>query len=118
LHHRFHSGIDIKAGFDTVYAILPGKIKVSSSKPIIGNYLIIDHGNYQSVYGHLSALFFRSGALISSGHPIGISGSSGRVTGPHLHFSIKHRGRFINPLYFLRLMAMMDQTQIYNHLNN
>jgi murein DD-endopeptidase MepM/ murein hydrolase activator NlpD len=68
-----------------------------------GCHVIIDHGNgYQSLYGHLSQILTSPGASVSQGQQIGVMGSTGRSTGPHLHFEIRSGGTQLNPLNFLK----------------
>ncbi len=67
-----------------------------------GCHVIIDHGNgYQSLYAHMSSLNVSAGQSVSQGQQIGIMGSTGRSTGPHLHFEIRSGGGLLNPLGFL-----------------
>lgn len=99
---QYHKGIDLAARYDTVFSILNGTVNKIGYNRLIGNYILIDHtGEAQSLYGHLSVIAVLPGEQVAAGQPIGVSGSSGRVTGPHLHFSIKYRGREIPPLAFL-----------------
>ncbi len=68
-----------------------------------GCHVIIDHANgYQSLYGHLSSIAVSPGQAVSQGQKIGNVGSTGRSTGPHLHFEIRSGGTLLNPLNFLK----------------
>lgn len=68
-----------------------------------GCHIIIDHANgYQTLYGHLSAINVSPGQAVSQGQKIGNLGSTGRSTGPHLHFEIRSGGAPLNPLNFLK----------------
>ncbi|MGM1428877.1 M23 family metallopeptidase [Sphingobacterium lactis] len=67
----------------------------------LGNFVRIDHGDVLSVYGHLSRITVEAGQQLTAGYPIGMTGSTGRATGEHLHFSIRRNGTYINPWKFL-----------------
>ncbi|MBI1862654.1 peptidoglycan DD-metalloendopeptidase family protein [Candidatus Microgenomates bacterium] len=68
-----------------------------------GCHVIINHGNgYQTLYGHLSQILVSPGQAVSQGKQIGFMGSTGRSTGPHLHFEIRSGGTQLNPLGFLK----------------
>jgi murein DD-endopeptidase MepM/ murein hydrolase activator NlpD len=67
-----------------------------------GNFIVIDHRNgYQTLYGHLSRIMVSPGQSVGKGATIGLMGSTGRSTGPHLHFEIRQRGVTKNPFSFL-----------------
>jgi murein DD-endopeptidase MepM/ murein hydrolase activator NlpD len=99
--YAFHAGIDLRARSDTVFAVLPGKVTATSYDRYLGIFIRIDHQEFQSTSGHLSQIFVMPGDSVSAGEPIAITGSTGRVTGEHLHFSIQFNHRYINPLKFL-----------------
>jgi len=110
--NKFHSGIDISARADTVFSILPGIIEESGYNPILGNYVRIKHGEVTSIYGHLLTRFVLKDESITAGSPIGITGQTGRVTGEHLHFTIKYRNGYLNPLTFLaKLVTVQARNQ-------
>lgn len=68
-----------------------------------GCHVIVDHGNgYQTLYAHMSSYIPDAGAAVVQGQQIGVMGSTGRSTGPHLHFEIRSGGSLLNPLNFLR----------------
>lgn len=116
--NKFHSGIDLDANTDMVYCILHGNVNETGYNNIIGNFVRIVHGNYTSIYGHLAVILVKSGDLVVPGSFIGVSGSTGRVTGEHLHFSVKYKGQFLNPLTFLYQMMKQDVKNFYSSLNN
>jgi murein DD-endopeptidase MepM/ murein hydrolase activator NlpD len=88
--YNLHNGIDLKANYVPVYAVASGIISTATYDGKAGLYCKINHGDsIQTVYAHLSMLFVKKGDQIKGGEVIGISGASGMVTGPHLHFMIK-----------------------------
>ncbi len=114
---KFHNGIDLSAREANIFSVLHGIVVISSYDNIIGNYVVINHGLYETTYGHLSVRFVKAGDLVKAGTIIGISGRTGRVTGEHLHFIVKYRGQSINPLPFLReIMTVNRKEELTNFL--
>lgn len=97
----FHSGVDLSARFEPIYAIMDGKITAQGFHPVLGNFIRLESKGLEIVYGHLSLTAVADGQGVRSGDYLGLSGQTGRVTGPHLHLSTKFRGYPINPLRFL-----------------
>ncbi len=97
----FHSGIDLRARSDTVFAIMNGIVVKASYDNFLGIYIQLDHSGLQSLYGHLSQIFVLPGDTVLSDQPIGVTGCSGRTTGEHLHFGILYNSKPVNPLQFL-----------------
>lgn len=99
----FHSGIDIKADFGTpVKASAPGKVIFSGKEAGYGNLVILYHGNgFSTVYGHMSKRNVRKGQSVKKGQIIAYVGSTGRSTGPHLHFEVRKQQDPSNPLDYL-----------------
>ena len=96
---RAHGGIDIAAPHGTdVLAALGGRVTKTSVGGDIGLYVSIIHsGDRETIYGHLSEIKVKVGQFVSPRKIIGKVGSSGRSTGPHLHFALKKHGRFVDP---------------------
>ena len=113
---KFHSGIDLKARADTVFSILPGTVIASGKSKFLGNYVEIKHGDYTSIYGHLSTRFVKTDQTVSAGYPLGITGKTGRVTGEHLHFTVKYKKSYINPLIFLSTIATYNGIELFAFL--
>ena len=85
----FHSGIDLGAPFGTpVLAAKSGKVEFAGWGGGYGNLVELDHGSTGTRYAHLEAIFVYQGQTIAQGQQIGLVGSTGRSTGPHLHFEI------------------------------
>jgi murein DD-endopeptidase MepM/ murein hydrolase activator NlpD len=95
----FHAGIDISAPEGTeVYAARGGSVSAAGWDEALGNMVAIDHGDgYSSVYGHLSSIGASLRQKVKSGMIVGRVGSTGKSTGPHLHFEIRSRGSAVDP---------------------
>jgi hypothetical protein len=100
---KFHNGVDIKASEGTwVGAAADGVIESAGWENGYGNAIRIKHNdNYTTLYGHLSKIFVKAGSKVKRGKLIAKSGSTGRSTGPHLHFSIFKDGVAQNPLDYI-----------------
>lgn len=107
--YAFHGGVDLRARDDTVFAVLPGFVEAIGFDPLLGIFVRLRHGAFQTVYGHLSQLFVLQGDSVLSMTALGISGSTGRVTGEHLHFAVKFQGNYIDPLAFLLAVIKKNQ---------
>lgn len=99
----FHKGIDIAANAGKpVTAPANGRVFFSGAAGGYGNCIQINHGNINgvevtSLYGHLSTILVENGQVVSQGQEIGLVGSSGISTGPHLHFEVRENGKQVNP---------------------
>jgi murein DD-endopeptidase MepM/ murein hydrolase activator NlpD len=103
-YKRYHLALDIARAIGTpVKAADNGYIVVAGwSDDGYGNHIVIDHGNgYQTLYGHLNRIYVKVGDSVVRGSEIGQMGSTGRSTGPHLHFEVRKNGVRLNPLSFL-----------------
>ena len=100
-----HKGLDIKGPIGAhVKAVAKGKVEFAGLKGGFGNCIILKHGNgFETLYGHLSKILVSVGQQIDIGQEIGNIGSTGRSTGPHLHYEIHHNGQKIDPEDFLKL---------------
>ena len=99
-----HSGMDLAVPTGTsVRAALPGTVTVSTyNQGGYGYYVMIDHGSgLSTLYGHNSQLLARVGQTVEAGDVIALSGSTGRSTGPHLHFEVRINGERTNPRSYL-----------------
>ena len=95
-----HRGIDLDLNMgDTVRAAFSGKVRIRNfERGGYGNYLVIRHPNgLETVYGHLSGFLVGENQIVLAGQPIGLGGSTGRSTGPHLHFETRFLGEAFNP---------------------
>ena len=101
---HYHRGLDISPAYGTpVYAAERGRVVlVQYLRYGYGYYLIINHGNgYRTLYAHMSSIYVRPGSTVYRGQNIGQVGSTGRSTGPHLHFEVYANGRAVDPYRFL-----------------
>ncbi|WP_231461763.1 M23 family metallopeptidase [Pedobacter sp. Leaf132] len=106
--HKFHSGIDLSARYEPVFSIFSGLVTELGENEIIGKYVKITNGNLQGIYGHLSFVALKKGEWISAGAVLGLSGNTGRSTGPHLHLSIKISEKFVNPLAVINALLAIN----------
>ena len=76
-----------------------GTVIMTRKHPYAGNYVVIEHGSkYKTRYLHLSKILVKKGQKVSRGQRIGLSGKTGRVTGPHLHYELIEYGRPVNAM--------------------
>ena len=101
--HKYHPAIDIAANTGNVVAADKGTvIRAGWWQGGYGNAFQIDHGNgYVTTYAHMSVIAVSNGQDVSKGEKIGVVGSTGRSTGPHVHFTIQLDGKYVNPLSVL-----------------
>ena len=100
---RRHQGVDIplKTG-DPVYATFTGKVRISKYWGAFGNLVVIRHENgIETFYGHLSKRLVEAGDWVNAGDVIGYGGSTGRSTGPHLHFETRYKGFAFDPQWLI-----------------
>lgn len=100
----YHEGIDIGAPTgSTIVASNAGTVVTASYSVGAGNYIMIAHGNgIYTIYMHCSKLLVFSGQKVSKGQHIGLVGSTGYSTGPHLHFGVSVNGKYVDPMSYLR----------------
>jgi len=96
---RMHKGIDINLHKgDAVVAAFDGMVRIAHAKGAYGNVVIIRHYNgLETVYAHLSKIKVKPGQVVLAGQLIGLGGSTGRSSGPHLHFEVRFKGQALNP---------------------
>jgi murein DD-endopeptidase MepM/ murein hydrolase activator NlpD len=94
-----HPGIDIAvASGSLVRAAGGGTVHQQGEDPEYGLFVLLDHPDeYQTMYGHLSRILVQPGASVAPGQVIGLSGNTGRSTGPHLHFEVRQKGVSLDP---------------------
>ena len=106
-----HSGVDLRADEGTpVRSIQNGKVVLVADHFFSGKSVVIDHGGtIQSMYFHLEKVLVNEGEEVRGGQVIGLVGSTGRATGPHLHFGMRVNGARVDPLQFVALSENMER---------
>ncbi|MGB9204735.1 MAG: M23 family metallopeptidase [Terriglobales bacterium] len=100
-----HQGLDFRVPSGTeVAAVNSGRVILARAMFFEGNWVVIDHGQgLLTLYLHLSKFLIKEGDEVSKGEPIGLSGGTGRATGPHLHLAVRWQGVYLNPQVLLQL---------------
>ena len=108
-HGSYHRGTDFRAGVGTpIYASNSGVVRLAKNLFYSGDIVIVDHGiNIFTLYAHLSEIQVADGQIIARGQQIGLSGATGRVSGPHLHWAVKVNGVYVDPLQFLTIISTL-----------
>jgi murein DD-endopeptidase MepM/ murein hydrolase activator NlpD len=112
----FHAGLDFKGPTGApIFSAAKGKVTFVGRRPGYGNCVEINHGNgLRTRYAHMSAFRTRSGASVTAGQVIGAVGSTGRSTGPHLHFEVRLHGQPVNPRPFLEVAPnVLEKARIH-----
>jgi len=99
-----HTGIDLRGEIgEPVHATAAGRVSIAGREGGYGNMVEIDHGNGLATrYGHLSKILVKVGQTVRIGDTVGLIGSTGRSTGPHLHYETRINGEAVDPQKFLR----------------
>lgn len=102
--HEFHTGLDIDAFAGTpITSVARGIVSFAGVRNGYGNVVEVDHGNgYLTRYAHAEKLLVHVGEAVRTGQVLALVGSTGRSTGPHVHFEVWYRGKVINPLAFVQ----------------
>ncbi len=101
---KMHNGIDLAApSGSAILAAYNGTVAAADYNSTMGNYIMISHGNgLYTIYMHCSALYVSKGQDVTAGTKIGAVGSTGRSTGPHLHFGVRLNGNYVSPWNYLK----------------
>lgn len=113
---RMHKGIDLGIrSNDTIRAAFDGKVRLTNYEGKgYGNYVILRHPNgLETVYGHLNKFLVKPDQVVKAGQPIALGGSTGRSTGPHLHFETRYMGYAINPSAIFDFKNQTTHTDTY-----
>ena len=105
----YHNGVDFRAPIGTpVFAANSGVVKLAENLFYSGNVVIIDHGTKVfTIYAHLSKIKVKTDQHIEKGQLIGLTGATGRVSGPHLHWGVKVNGVAVDPMQFVKIIASL-----------
>jgi len=118
---KAHLGLDFAASSGTpIYATADGIVKFSGfSTNGYGNHVIINHGfGYETLYGHMVRVNASQGQQVKRGQVIGYVGSTGKSTGPHLHYEVHYKGKPINPIHFcMDKLTPVEYQQLVNSAN-
>lgn len=98
---RRHNGLDLAARYEEVLSMFDGIVEAVGYDHGSGKFVQLRYGAYTVSYCHLSEIWVRKGTPVYAGDPIGVSGSTGRSTGPHLHITSKLRGELEDPYNLL-----------------
>ena len=112
-YSHFHTGLDFGVPLDTpIDAAAAGRVVSAGwDNTGFGNCVVIDHGNgLRTLYGHLSSVAVQPGQIVQAGQQIGLSGTTGNSTGPHLHLGVEQDGKWVDPAPLLGLSG--DATAI------
>lgn len=102
--NKMHNGIDLAAPTgSSILAAYSGTVVAAAYSSSMGNYVMIDHGDgLYTIYMHASALYVSTGQEVTAGQNIAAVGSTGRSTGPHLHFGVRLNGSYVSPWNYLK----------------
>jgi hypothetical protein len=113
---RFHNGIDLRVSVgDTIRAAFSGKVRIRQyNRGGYGFYVVLRHKDgLETIYAHLSRFLVAPNQEVNAGEPIGLGGSTGRSTGPHLHFEVRILGNAINPAKIFSFTDYMPLKKTY-----
>lgn len=109
--YGFHEAVDLRANYDSVFSVAQGIVVETGYDRNLGRFIRIGHEGWQSVYGHLAVQLVAQGDPVAAGQMIAVSGGTGRVTAPHLHFAILLEGRPVDPLKFLYQLLIRKENE-------
>lgn len=107
-----HSGIDLKARYEEVYSMFDGKVLKTGTDSRSGNFIILSHGEYTVSYCHLSKVTATVGEQLIAGDVVGITGNTGRSSGPHLHITCRYKGEIRNPYPLLEYVREVKREAV------
>ena len=104
--HRYcmHNGVDLKAHYENVFSMFPGRVVSIGHNKRSGKYVVIQTAGYSISYCHLSSILVRDSQYVNAGEVIAVSGNTGMSTGPHLHLTTRKDGKAFNPTILLDII--------------
>lgn len=101
----FHPGLDFRGRTgDKIKATAEGVVKKVTYDEDYGRHVILSHGNgFETLYAHMQKTLVKEGEKVKRGQAIGLVGNTGRSTGPHLHYGVLHRGKFVDPMKYIKV---------------
>ena len=107
---KFHNGIDLHARGDEALAMMEGTVLKVGQDRISGKYVVLRHGEFTVSYCHLSRILVSKGDTVRPRDAVGITGSTGRSTGEHLHITCRRNGKYVDPAeIFSYIKAMREK---------
>lgn len=116
---KMHPGLDLRSDTAQVLSMMPGKVTKMGADKRSGIWVYVESGDIGISYCHLSSIAVQKGQWVNAGEVLAISGSTGSVTGPHLHITTKHKGKIIDPQIVLNFIVntrrdILSQLQAMN----
>lgn len=104
---KFHNGLDLHARSAEVYAMMAGEVVKVGQDKVSGRFVTLKHGSFTVSYCHLSRIFAYPGQTVQAGNIVGITGSTGRSTGEHLHITSKYKDKNIDPMLIIKCIEVI-----------
>ena len=114
---RKHNGLDLRASNDEVYAMLNGIVQKTGEDKRSGKYVVIQYGEFQVSYCHLSRIWVKRGILVKPGEIVGTTGNTGRSTGPHLHITCKRNNKYVDPAILIQFIKEVKESTLKDLCN-
>ncbi len=110
----FHNGVDFQGKIgDPIRTTADGKVLHSGYSRDYGEYIVVSHGQgMETLYAHMSKRLIETGRLVRRGQKIGLIGSTGRSTGPHLHYEVRHGGKTVNPVQYIEFAGTQRSAKV------
>lgn len=104
-----HNGVDLAAHYEKVFSMFPGEVTGVGHDNRSGKYVTVRTAGYTISYCHLSSSWVSKGMFVNAGEVLGVSGSSGMSTGPHLHLTTKKDGKVFDPVILLKYVQSITK---------